>query len=80
MGRQGRVVVPVEVREALGLKPGSVLTFTVSQGSVVVTTPRGAARELQKLFATVPRAGGPLASEELIEERRVEATRESERS
>lgn len=76
MGKQGRVVIPVEVRDALDLKPGSVLTFSVSDGEALMSTSLTAARKLQAIFASVPRPSGTYASDELIAERRAEALRE----
>jgi AbrB family looped-hinge helix DNA binding protein len=76
MGKQGRVVIPVEVRDALDLKPGSMLTFSVSDGEAVMSTPLAAARKLQAIFANAPRTPGAYVSDELIAERRAEALRE----
>jgi AbrB family looped-hinge helix DNA binding protein len=76
IGKQGRVVIPAEIRRALDLQPGMILTFSVRDGVVVVSTPMAAARKLQEIFATVPRKPGVLASEQLIAERRAEAQRE----
>ena len=36
MSERGQTVVPKEVREALGLKPGSSLTWSVEDGVVTV--------------------------------------------
>jgi AbrB family looped-hinge helix DNA binding protein len=76
IGKQGRVVVPAEIRRALDLQPGTVLTFTVRDGEVVISTPLAAAHKLQAIFASAPRKLGELASEQLIAERRAEAERE----
>jgi len=76
LGKQGRVVVPAEIRRALDPRPGTVLTFTVRDGEAVLSTPLAAARKLQAIFATAPRTPGVLASDQLIAERRTEALRE----
>lgn len=78
IGKQGRVVIPAEIRRALDLQPGTVLTFSVRDGEVVISTPMAAARKLQEIFAKAPRKPGVLASEQLIAERRAEAKRELE--
>ncbi len=76
IGKQGRVVVPAGIRRALDLQPGTILTFSVREGEVVISTPMAAARKLQEIFASAPREPGVLASEQLIAERRAEAQRE----
>jgi len=78
VGKQGRVVVPAEIRRALDLQPGTVLTFTVRDGEAVMSTPLAAARKLQAIFASARRTPGVLASDQLIAERRAEALRELE--
>lgn len=73
VGKQGRMVIPAEVRDALDIRPGTVLTFLVRDGEMVISTPRAAALKLQELFASAPRDPARLASELLIAERREEA-------
>lgn len=72
VGQQGRLVIPADVRAALDLKPGTVLTFLIRDGEMVVSTPRAAAVKLQELFASAPRDPKQLPSEALIAERREE--------
>jgi AbrB family looped-hinge helix DNA binding protein len=73
VGREGRVLIPLEVRRALGIGPGSTLVVRV-EGERIVLTPREAIRRrLQELFAEVE---GSMA-DELLAERRDEARRES---
>jgi len=78
LDKQGRVVVPTEIRRALDLQPGTVLTFTVRDGEAVMSTPLAAARKLQAIFASARRTPGVLACDQLIAERRAEALRELE--
>ena len=78
LGKQGRVVVPAEIRKALNLHPGTTLTFSMRDGEAVISTPMTAARKLQEMFASAPRTPGLLASDELIAARRAEARRELE--
>jgi AbrB family looped-hinge helix DNA binding protein len=73
---QGRVVVPAEIRRALDLQPGTILTFSMHNGEVVISTPKTAERRLQQIFDAAPRTSGELASDQLIAERRSEADRE----
>jgi AbrB family looped-hinge helix DNA binding protein len=73
VGPQGRIVIPVEVRRALGLREGSELVALV-EGDAVVLLPRSSVRDrLRSLFADVE---GSMAGE-LIEERRAAAKEES---
>ncbi len=78
IGKQGRVVIPAEIRRALDLQPGMTLTFSVRDGEVVISTPMAAARKLQEIFASAPKRPGVFASEQLIAERRAEAKRDLE--
>ena len=75
VGPKGRVVIPVEVRRALGLTEGSELVALI-EGDAVVLMPRSSVRDrLRSLFASVE---GSMAGE-LIGERR-EAAKEESRS
>lgn len=76
VGPQGRIVIPARVRRALELEPGTVLSFTVRDDEAIVSTPRSALRRLQSLFETTEHQGS--ASDELIAERRAEASREDD--
>jgi len=73
VGPKGRVVIPVEVRRALGLEEGTELAAMV-EGDAVVLLPRSAVkRRLRSLFVGVPTS----MADELIEERRAAAADES---
>ena len=73
VGPKGRVVIPVEVRRELGIREGSELVAIV-EGQAVVLVPRSAIKSrLRSMFADV----GVSMSEELLDERRREASRES---
>jgi len=74
LGRQGRVVIPVAVRSALGLKAGDELHLRVEGGRVVLERPTDAVAALKALTARIPR--GRSLVDELIEERRAAAERE----
>lgn len=74
VGPKGRVVIPVQIRRALGLEEGSELLAMVD-GDAVVLLPRAAVRsKLRSLFAEV----GTSMRDELIAERREAAAAESE--
>jgi AbrB family looped-hinge helix DNA binding protein len=70
VGAEGRVLLPAEVRHAVGVEPGSVLVLRVD-GERVILIPRDAIkRRLREMFKGIE---GSMA-EELIGERRREAS------
>ena len=74
MGRQGRVVIPAEVRLALGLVPGDRLHLHVTGGRLVLEREQDAVTELRALAGDVPRSRSFV--EELLAERRLAAAAE----
>ncbi len=72
LGAQGRLVVPVALREALGFKAGDQLVVRVQDGRLVVESRESVVRRVQELFG----APGRNLVEDLIAERRREAGRE----
>ncbi len=68
LGQQGRLVIPAEVRSALGLSPGDQLHLTLVGHSLVLERPHDAAFELRGLAAQVPRTRSLV--DELLSERR----------
>lgn len=74
LGRQGRIVIPAEVRSALGLSPGDRLHLQLTGDRLVVERPEHAVAELQRLAANVPRERSLVA--ELLAERRAAAATE----
>ncbi|MGH9414709.1 MAG: AbrB/MazE/SpoVT family DNA-binding domain-containing protein [Terriglobales bacterium] len=72
----GRVLIPAELRERLGLTPGARLTLrTSADGAVEVRSQAAAVRAGQAYFRQF-RKPGELLSEELIRERHAQAARE----
>jgi antitoxin PrlF len=74
LGRQGRLVIPAEVRTRLGLAPGDRLHLHLSGSRLVLERPQDAVGELRRLGAEVP-AGRSLV-DELLAERRAAAADE----
>lgn len=74
-GPDGRVLVPVELRRALGARPGEPLVARVQDRQLVIERREDALVRIQGRFAHVP-AGASLA-DELIEDRRREAANEA---
>ena len=68
----GRIVIPVEYRQALGLQVGDELIMRMENGEVRIFTPRQAVKHAQELVRQyVP--PGRLLSDELLTERRLES-------
>jgi antitoxin PrlF len=74
LGQQGRLVIPAEVRLALGLNPGDQLHVHLVGQRLVIERPRDAVAELRGLASKVP-AHRSLV-DELLAERRVAAAAE----
>jgi AbrB family looped-hinge helix DNA binding protein len=72
VGKQGRLVLPAEVRAALGVQPGDRLHLHLSGRQLVVQRPEDAVEELRGLAGAA--ASGRSLVEELIAERRREAS------
>ena len=75
LGSNGRVVIPAELRRALGVKEGDELLLRCSGGELRITTPRAAIRRAQELVRRYLPADVSLV-DELIDERREAAEQE----
>ena len=73
MGRQGRVVIPADVRRELGIEPGTKLAVLVQDGGVMLLPREAIKRRLREMFSGIDRS----LSEELIAERHAEARRDA---
>jgi AbrB family looped-hinge helix DNA binding protein len=76
MSKGGRVVVPAEVRRALGVSEGETLVGELRDGEFVLTTKRARLEAARALFQKYFPPGGPSLADELIAERRAETARE----
>jgi len=74
LGRQGRLVIPAEVRTALGLAPGDRLHLHLTGRRLVLERQQDAATELRGLAASVPPSRSLV--DELLAERREAAASE----
>ena len=74
LGRQGRLVIPAEVRSALGLAPGDQLHLHLVGQRLVLERPADAVKELRELAANVPKKRSLV--EELLAERLLAAEAE----
>jgi AbrB family looped-hinge helix DNA binding protein len=74
VGTNGRFVLPVEVRRALGIGDGDTLVVRLVDDEVRLSTPYAAVRRAQR--AVHPYLQGRSLSEELLVDRRAEAASE----
>jgi antitoxin PrlF len=74
LGKQGRLVIPSDVRAALGLAPGDRLHLRLAGQQLVLERPQDAVAELRGLGASIPRARSLV--DELLAERRLAAAAE----
>lgn len=72
LGKQGRLVIPADIREALGLSPGDRLHMQLVGHRVVLERQQDAVAELRGLASEVPEARSLV--DELLAERRLAAT------
>ena len=73
LGQQGRLVIPADVRSALGLAPGDRLHLRLDGHSLVLERQQDAAAQLRGLASAVPNTRSLV--EELLEDRRLAAAR-----
>lgn len=71
LGKQGRLVIPADVRAALGLAPGDRLHLHLTGQQLVLERPQDAAAELRGLGSGVPKVRSLV--DELLAERRLAA-------
>ena len=67
----GRIVIPVEYRQALGIHVGDEVILRLEDGEVHIMTPQQAIKRAQELVSRYIEQGRSL-SDELIAERRTE--------
>jgi AbrB family looped-hinge helix DNA binding protein len=77
LGDGGRLVIPAEIRQELGMKLGDRLLLLIEDGELHVITVAQGVERAQKLAAPYIRPGVSMA-DELIAERRAEHAREEE--
>ena len=74
LGQQGRLVIPADIRTALGLAPGDRVHLHVTGRRLVLERQQDAVAELRALGADVPKDRSLV--EELLAERRLAAEAE----
>jgi AbrB family looped-hinge helix DNA binding protein len=78
LNANGRIVIPAKVRQELGVQPGDTILMEAEDGVLRIESVQTRIARIQREFAHLVKPGGPLASDELIAERRAEARREEE--
>jgi len=76
LGRQGRLVIPVALRQLLGFEEGDTLVAREEAGRLVLEKPATVKQRLKNRFTQVPKDRSLV--DELIAERREAAQRERE--
>jgi AbrB family looped-hinge helix DNA binding protein len=71
MDLQGHIVIPAELRRAIGVEAGSVLVARVEGQSIILEKPQTVLNRLKKRYSTLP--SDVSLSQELIDERREES-------
>jgi AbrB family looped-hinge helix DNA binding protein len=74
IGGGGRVVIPAEYREKLGLKEGDTVSLRLDESGIRISTARLAIKRIQEIAKKLVPPGVSLA-DELIAERREQAKR-----
>jgi len=77
LGQKGRVLLPAEMREAMGLEVGDVITAWLKDGEVRMHSHLHGLRKIREEASSMAK-GSVYASDELIAERRAEAAKEDE--
>ncbi|MBI5912747.1 MAG: hypothetical protein HY848_22680 [Betaproteobacteria bacterium] len=77
LGPKGRALLPADMRAAMGLKQGDVITAWLKDGEVRMHSHLHGLRKIQVEASSMAK-GTVYASDELIAERRAEAAKETE--
>lgn len=78
VGEGGRLVIPAEMRRAMGVKPGDTLILKVSGGELTAVSQMVSVRKIQERLAPYKRPGEN-AVDEFLADRRDEQRRSDER-
>ena len=77
VGKQGRLVLPADLRRRLGIEPGDVLMASAEDDRLVLESRKAVLARIRKRFAHLPTDVSLV--DELIAERRAEAARDEAR-
>jgi AbrB family looped-hinge helix DNA binding protein len=76
IGPGGRVIIPAEMRAALGAEEGDTLLASLVDGELRLVSTQTAIKRAQAIVRAYIPAGGPSLVDELIADRRAEAAAE----
>lgn len=77
LGEGGRLVIPAEMRRAMGVKPGDALVLKVNDGELTVVSQLVSVRRIQQRLDPYKGSGGNV--DEFLADRRKEQRRSDER-
>lgn len=77
INENGRIVIPAEIRKTMGLQSGDAVVMTLEEGVLRIESQRTKIRQIQDDFKKFAKPGSR-ASDELVDDRREEASREME--
>ena len=70
-GKDGRILIPIALREAAGVKPGERVVVRVENGVIVIETIATQIRKVQAMVAPYKRPGESIVDEFIAEKRRM---------
>lgn len=73
----GRVTIPIQIRQALGMSDGEDITFQLKDGELKIVTIKQQLEKAREILRQTP-AWEKLSVDDFIRERRLEAKREIE--
>jgi AbrB family looped-hinge helix DNA binding protein len=73
VGKAGRLVIPVEIRRALGVEAGDELILRLDEEGIHLSTPQQALARAQTFVESLATEGRDLAAELIAERRREES-------
>ena len=76
IGEDGSVMLPDDLLECTGLKPGDEVIVATEDGRLIIQTGKQLSDQIRRMFSHIP--PGVSLAEELIKERRAELKREQE--
>lgn len=75
VAENGRIVLPAGLRKAAGIRPGEAVLIELDGNELRIRSQRSAVQRIQQRWSAIAKEGA-LLSDELIAERRAEASRE----
>lgn len=70
-GKDGRILVPIALREAAGVKPGERVSIRIEDGALIIETIATQIRKVQEMLAPCKRPGESVVDEFIAERRQM---------